>query len=135
MNATGSSQIRSTPRSFGLVMAGFFALLGFWPLTRGHDMRGWAVALSGTFALVATLAPPILQPLNLAWARLGLLLNRIVSPIVLALLFLTTLTPMAAILRAMGKDPLGLSFDSSANTYWKVKDRSRPPQRTMKEQF
>src|SRR5262249_27247968 len=80
-------------RSFGFVMAAFFVLVACLPLLRGGDARPGALPLAGAFAAGAVARPRLLHPLNQAWFRLGLLLHRLVSPLILAVLFFIAVTP------------------------------------------
>jgi hypothetical protein len=65
----------------------------------------------------------------------GLLLHAVVNPIVMALLFFTTVTPIALILRAQGKDPLRLRRDPDARSYWIERRPPGPMPDTMPRQF
>ena len=71
----------SSDRTFGLVFAVFFALIGLAPLRRHQSVRGWALVVAAVVLLVALILPNWLHWLNIAWTKLGLLLGRIVSPV------------------------------------------------------
>jgi hypothetical protein len=114
---TDPSEIGSD-RSFGIVMAAFFAIVAVAPLWGGSNVLPWAALLSAAFLGTAVLRPSLLHPLNRAWFRFGALLHRIVSPVVLGLLFFGVVTPTAVVMRAMRRDVLGLKFDASAKSYW-----------------
>ena len=109
-------------RSFGFVMAGFFAIVAVAPLLGQKDILPWAALLSAAFVGTAVLRPRLLHPLNRAWFRFGALLHRIVSPVVLGLLFFGVITPTAVVMRAMRRDVLDLKFDASAKSYWIRRD-------------
>ena len=104
----------SSDRSFGLVIAAFFLLIAFWPLIRGEPVRWWALAVAAVFAVLALMWTAALAPLNKWWTKLGILLYRVVGPIVLGLLFYVTVTPIALLMRLRGKDPLRLRRDPDA---------------------
>ncbi|MEO8115039.1 MAG: SxtJ family membrane protein, partial [Phenylobacterium sp.] len=109
-------------RSFGFVFAGFFALAGLLPLLRGHDMRLWALALSGLFLAAALFVPRLLRPLNLLWFWFGLMLHAVVNPIVMSLIYWISVVPVGLVMRAAGKDPLRLARDPDAASYWIPRD-------------
>jgi hypothetical protein len=133
---TREDEIRSSSeRVFGLVFAGVFGLIGFWPLWRGVALRWWSLGLAAMFLVTALLAPRALAPLNRLWFRFGLLLHMVVNPVVMALVFFTTVTPIALIMRAMGKDPLRLRLDHDARTYWIERRPPGPTPDTMPRQF
>ena len=108
----------SSDRSFGLVIATVFLIITLWPLIRGEPARWWALAVAAVFAALALLWTAALAPLNKCWTKLGVLLYRVLSPIVLGLLFYVTVTPIALLMRLLGKDPLRLRRDPDAASYW-----------------
>ena len=124
----------SSDRSFGLVFAVFFTAVGCWPLLFGNAPRFWALALAAVFLGLALLRPRLLAPLNALWTRLGLLLHRVVNPIVLGLLFFAVMTPAGLLRRWLHPDPLRLAFDRKAATYWIQREPGPPPQ-SMTRQF
>ena len=125
----------SSNRGFGIVFAGVFALIGLLPVPYDGAVRWWAVALAGAILGAAFLAPRILSPFNHLWMRFGLLLHRTVNPLVMALLFFSTVTPIGLLMRALGKDPLRLKWDRAAASYWIVRTPPGPAPDTMKNQF
>lgn len=134
-NSDRTQPITSSNLSFGLVFATFFMLIGLWPLIHGDGPRGWSIALSVIFALVALVVPSALSPLNLLWARFGQLLHSIVSPIALGLVFYCVVTPTGLIRRLLGKDPLRLKADRSQKSYWVIRTPPGPSAESLKNQF
>lgn len=133
-----------TDRGFGLTVGGILLAitlvrlgLGWW--RSGAVTFGWLELLLGSigiFLLVMGLAAPsILAPLNHAWTKLGLLLFKIVNPIVLGLIFALTIVPIGLVLRAFGKDPLRLRFEPDAKSYWIEREPPGPAPETMPQQF
>jgi Saxitoxin biosynthesis operon protein SxtJ len=122
-------------RSFGIVFAVVFLIVALWPVMSWHAPRIWALALSAIFAGIAFTVPALLRPLNLLWFRFGLLLHRVVSSLVLAMLFFVTVTPIAFIYRLLRKDPLRLKFERDSSSYWIAREPPGPPPDTMTKQF
>ena len=122
-------------RAFGVVFAAVFAAIGLWPLVAGGAVRAWALGVGVAFFVVALARPALLRPLNRLWFRFGLLLNRIVNPLVMGLLFFLTVTPIGLVMRALGKDPLRLRFDRGARSYWIERQPPGPAPETMRQQF
>ena len=58
--------------------------------------------------------PRILAPLNRLWLKFGLLLYKVMNPLVLGLLFFVTIMPIGLVMRALGKDFLRLKRDPAA---------------------
>jgi predicted membrane metal-binding protein len=122
-------------RSFGLVFAAVFALVCLAPLKSGEEPRLWAGAVAAAFLVVSFVAPKLLKPLNRLWFLVGMALHHVVTPVVMGLLFFVTVTPIAVILRLMGKDPLGLKRDTAATSYWIVRQPPGPAPGSMRRQF
>lgn len=125
----------SSNRSFGLVFAAVFAIIGLWPWLFGGQVRVWSVFVGAAFLMVGWLRPTALAQLNRVWTRFGLLLHRIVSPVVLGVMFFVVVTPMGLVMRALGKDPLRLRFDSDARSYWIDREPPGPAPDTLNNQF
>jgi hypothetical protein len=127
----------SSDRSFGYVMAAFFALVALFPLLHGplSSIRWWALVVAAAFLALALLWTAPLRPLNRAWLKLGLLLSKIVSPIVMMLLFYATVTPVGVLMRWTGQDPLRLRRNAAAASYWIPREPPGPAPDSMKQQF
>jgi hypothetical protein len=126
----------SPNRSFGFVICSAFLLIGLAPLLHvPHRPRWWAIVIAALFAALALLRPDLLRPLNILWLRFGLLLHKIVSPVILALLFYTTVMPVGLLMRAFGKDPLHLHKNATAETYWVLREPPGPSPESMTQQF
>src|SRR3954454_20571706 len=97
-------------RSFGITFAVVFALIGFVPALRHHPVRWWAVAIGAAFLVVSLAAPSILHRANRLWMGLAMVMNRIMSPIVMGLVFYLAVLPTALIMKMMGKDPMRVRF-------------------------
>jgi hypothetical protein len=122
-------------RSFGIVFAVVFLLIALWPVLWWQAPRIWALVVSAAFAAIAFTLPALLRPLNYVWFSFGLVLHRIMSSVILALLFFITVTPIAFIYRLLRKDPLRLKFEPESTSYWIVREPPGPPPDTMTKQF
>jgi len=132
----GEETVRgSSDRTFGLVIAGALGLVGLAPLVRGGPVRWSCVAVAMVALALALGHPPALAPLNRLWLKLGLLLHAAVNPVVMGLLFYTTVTPMGLAMRLLGRDPLRLRLDPEAPTYWIPRHPPGPSPDTMPRQF
>lgn len=122
-------------RAFGFVFAGFFALLSGLAWWNGSAMLVYWLAASSAFLMLALAAPGLLAPLNRLWFKFGLLLNAVVSPVIMGLLFFLTITPIGWMMRLFGARPLNLKFDRAADSYWIRRDPPGPPPASLKNQF
>ncbi len=126
---------RASERSFGILFAIVFAIIALWPLSSGDAPRGWAGVLAAGFAVLAAARPQVLRPLNSAWLALGGILHRIVSPLMLGLIYIIAVVPTGFFLRVSGRDPLRLKLDRSATTYWQQRDPPGPSPGSLTDQF
>jgi hypothetical protein len=122
-------------RSFGLTFAVVFLLIGLLPLLRGGGPHVWSIGLALAFAVVALVAPHVLGPVNRLWTKLGLLLHRVVSPIVLGIMFFAVITPMGLVMRVTRKDPLRRRFEPQSDSYWVRRQPPGPQPKDLPEQF
>ncbi len=122
-------------RNFGTVFTLFFALIGLWPLKDHEPVRMWALALAAVFLTLTVVRPKVLRPLNRAWMGLGLLMGRIVNPIVIGILFFLVFTPAGILARALGKDFLRLKRNKGESTYWISRTPPGPAPESMAKQF
>ncbi len=121
-------------RTFGLVMAGALAAVSL--LNGWHHGRlwPWTSAATVVFLIAAWLRPAVLHPVNRLWMKLGLLLHKIVNPIVMGLLFYGSILPTSLVMRMRGRDLLRLRRDPDAATYWIARVPGPAPE-TMRDQF
>jgi Saxitoxin biosynthesis operon protein SxtJ len=126
---------RSSDRAFGRVFSGVFFLLALAPVVRLRAPRWWAVAIALAFLVVGLVYPRTRSPLNKLWFRLGLLLHAITTPLILGLVYYTTITPIGVLMRTLGQNPLRLRLDRSATTYWIDRRPPGPAPDTMPRQF
>lgn len=122
-------------RSFGLVFAVVFALIGGWQVYRDRAWGWWLLGVAAAFLLAAFAAPQLLRPLNRLWFRFGLLLHHIVNPLVMGLLFFGAILPIGLLMRVLGKQPLPLSFEPGSASYWVPRRPPGPEPDSFKNQF
>ena len=133
---TGGEAVEGgSERGFGIVFAVLFVAIGLFPLLGGGPPRGWAFGVAGAFLAVALVRPALLAPLNRIWFKFGLLLQRVVNPLVMAVIYFAVVTPTGLVMRALGKDPLHLRYDPDARSYWIPRDPPGPERESMKNQF
>ncbi|MBF0141999.1 MAG: hypothetical protein HQL57_06905 [Magnetococcales bacterium] len=132
---TGPILETSSDRSFGLVFTLFFTVIGLVPLYEGKPPPWGILAVAGLFLATSLFRPSLLAPLNRLWTRFGLLLHRIVSPLVLGAIFFGVLTPTALLMRLTGKRPLDLRWEGRARSYWRRREPPGPAPESMSQQF
>lgn len=127
----------SSDRSFGLTFAAVFAILGLLPLLGDAGSRPvwWLLAFAAAFLAVSLTLPQVLRPLNRLWFRFGMLLNRIMSPVIITLLYCLAIVPVGLLMRLFGKDPIRLRARRGAATHWIERSPPGPEPESLKEQF
>lgn len=124
--------------SFGGLFVVVFLILAAWAGWRGATP--WALgfaSVSALFLLVTLTAPRLLTPLNRAWMALGHLLGRIISPIVLGVMFFGLITPVALVQRLSGRDALRLRAfrDPKLASHWVRRDPVGPAPESFRRQY
>ena len=124
---------RKDLRSFGLLVGGVFAVIGFWPLLlRGEDYRTWALALALLLIAPALIYPPALKPFHKVWMKLGHVLGWINTRIILGAIFFGVVTPMGMIRRLFRKDSMGRNLRSDLDSY-RLRRSPRPASHLTKQ--
>ena len=118
-------------RSFGIVFFVVFLLIGLYPLINADSVRIWSVIISLIFLILGLMNSKILNPLNKLWFKFGILLGKIVSPLVMGIIFFLVVTPIGLIMKLFRKDLLNLKYNEN-KSYWIEKNG---PKSKMKNQF
>jgi hypothetical protein len=130
-------------RGFGTVFAVVFGLIGVWPALSlrwlpSFDMnlvRWWSLAIAAAFLTVTIVYPSALRPLNRLWFLFGMLLSKVMTPIVMGLLFFLAVVPAALVMRLRGHDLLRLKLDRQAKSYWIVREPPGPASDSLRNQY
>ncbi len=114
-------------REFGLltgaILAGLFGLFFPWVLNAAFPLWPWLVA--GGLGAWALVSPGTMRPIYRGWMKFGLLLSRITTPIILGLVFFVVITPVALVMKLIGRDAMARKFDADAKSY-RVESRRVP---------
>lgn len=125
--------IANKERSFGLIMAAAFGVIAALRFVLSDTVTWWALGLAAGFALIALVRPRWLAPVERVWMRFAAVLGAINSRVLLTIVFALVVTPIAVLLRALGRQPMRWQDDQP--TYWR---RRRPEEFTaarMERQF
>ena len=116
--------------TFGILFFIFFLIIGLYPLISGGVIRIWSIVLSLIFSIITIIKPNLFTFLNKSWIQFGILLGRIISPIVMGLVFFIVVTPIGILVRILKKDVMGLK--RGASSYWIHREDKL---QSMKKQF
>ena len=121
----------SSNRNFGIVFFIVFLVIAIYPLINSSEIRFWSLILSLLFLLLGLIDSKILTPFNKLWFKFGIFLGKIISPLVMGIIFFFVVTPIGFIMRLLSKDILNLKYNNE-NSYWIKKTG---PKSKMKNQF
>ena len=116
--------------TFGILFFVFFLIIGLYPLKSDGAIRIWSVLFSLVFLIITIIRPNLLTFLNKLWIKFGILLGKIISPIVMGLVFFFVVTPIGVFVRILKKDVMGLK--RGASSYWINREDKL---QSMKKQF
>ena len=121
----------SSNRSFGVVFFVVFLLIALYPLINDGEVRIWSLITSIVFLTLGLLNSKFLNPFNKLWFKFGIILGKIISPLIMGIIFFAVVTPIGIIMRLLKKDLLNLKYNKK-ETYWIEKTG---PKSKMKNQF
>ena len=121
----------SSNKSFGIVFFILFLIIAIYPLTNNNDLNTWALIISFIFLILGLINSIFLTPLNIIWFKFGIFLGKIVSPVIMGIIYFFLVTPTGLIMKILGKDLLNLKFNND-KSYWIEK---KGPKSKMKNQF
>ena len=125
----------SSDRAFGWTFVAVFLVIALWPLAFGGGLRWWSLAVAIGVMFITLVRPFWLTTPNRLWLRFGALLHRLVSPIVLAVMFYAVVTPIGLLMRAFGTDILSRRSGDPEGTYWVRRNPPGPKPSSMSKQF
>ena len=104
-------------KSFGILLFFFFIIISLWPLFSKNEIRIWSLVTALIFLMLAILNPKLLSPFTKLWIKLGELIDKFISPIIIGIIYFLVLTPIGLLMKMFKKDLLNLKF-SKNQTYW-----------------
>ena len=122
---------KSTNKGFGILFFFVFLIISFYPFKNFVDVRIWSIVIAFIFLILGFLNSKILTPLNILWFKFGIVLGKIIPPIIMGILFFFVITPIGLFMRVRGRDLLNLKFNNNLS-YWIEK---KDPKSKMKNQF
>jgi len=122
-------------RNFGLVFAAVFLIIAFLQYYSSGSTNFILIALATICGVLAIFTPSVLRPFNTVWLKFGLLLNKIMSPIIMSIVFFLVVTPIGICMRVLGKRPLNIGSGPKQNTYWLPYTSDNDEHDSMNNQF
>lgn len=111
-------------RSFGLSTGAIVGVLfgGLIPWLWGLSYPLWPWVILAVMGMLALIAPKSLRPVYRLWMRIGLLISKVTTPIIIGIIFAFIIIPVGLVMRIFGWDPLDRQFDANIETYRKEPD-------------
>ena len=119
-------------RSFGIVFSIVFLIIGLFPLINNLDIRIWAIIIALFFLILGLINSNLIKPFNILWFKFGLLLGKIISPIIMGLVFFAVVTPTGFLVKMFGKDLLNIKNKKNIDSHWIIRDKTKV---SLKKQF
>ena len=106
-------------RDFGLVTGTIIAVLFglFFPWALDAAFPAWPWVVFGVLGVWARTVPLSLKPVYRVWMRIGLLLSKVTTPIIMGAVFFLVIFPVALVLRIGRWDAMQRKLDAGADTY------------------
>ena len=121
-------------RKFGFFFSSvFFILSAYFIYTQSQTIAQVMLLVASLFLIIALFKANLLLPLNKLWMQFGLILGRIISPVVLGIIFFGLITPYSVIIRMLGRDELHLK-KAKNKSHW-IHRSQDSPQTDFKRQF
>ena len=102
--------------TFGILFFILFLVIGLYPLKSDGVIKIWSIFLSLVFLIITFIKPNLFTFLNKLWIKFGILLGKIISPIIMGLVFFLVVTPVGIFVKILKKDVMGLKGEKSS--YW-----------------
>ena len=115
-------------RSFGWTFTVVFVLVAVL-------FQPWLIALAAATALVTLTRSQWLTPFNRAWMALGGALHRVVSPVILGLIFFGLFTPIGVVMRLAGRDAMKRAWEPARPSYWERREPPGPAEDSFRDMF
>ncbi len=105
-------------REFGLVTGGIVAVLFglFFPWLLEIKIPLWPWILAGLLSAWSLMAPASLRPVYRGWMKFGLFMGKIMTPLILGIIFYLVFFPAGVIMRLFN-DPMRRKLDADLKTY------------------
>ena len=120
----------SSNRSFGIVFFVVFLLIALYPIINGHNVKVWSLAISFIFLILGLAKSQILTPFNKLWFKFGIILGKVISPLIMGIIFFLVITPINILMKIFQKDIIGLK--KKGDSYWKNRNEKI---KNMRNQF
>ena len=122
-------------KSFGTLFSIIFLIVSVYSFYLSHFYVGLIfLFLSLVFFGITIFKPKLLQPLNILWMKFGLLLSKIMNPIILGIIYFGIFTPISILMKTFNRDELKIR-PLNRETYWQERNADSTDRFRFKNQF
>ena len=129
--STGKSDIQK----FGYTIATILLIVAGFIFFEGKESYQYLIVISSIFFCFGLITPILLKPLYIIWMVLAVILGWFMSRLTLIILFYFILTPIGLVGKLFGQNFLGNNFNSSAKSYWNLRDSKSEINQYFEKQF
>ncbi len=122
----------SSEKSFGIIFSIFFFILSIYPLFIQKNFNYIFFIISIIFILASFFYSSVLKYPNFLWFKFGEFIGKVISPLVMLLIYLIVFFPIGLLYKLLNKDLLGLKIDKNKHSYWSDKKNIKT---SMRNQF
>jgi len=122
-------------RAFGLTVGGALLVLAAILLWKHRPAWPYAGGAGALAVLLGLALPRSLRPVERVWMKLAGMMGWVMTRVILTLVFFLVFTPIGFALRLFGRDPLTLSFDRKAASYWVARGAGKRTPESMERMF
>lgn len=121
-------------RKFGILVGSVFAVLGAFPLIKGKHLNLYLLITGAAIFCLGVIAPKLLSPLYAGWMKVGKVLGKVNTFLILSLIFYLIVTPFGFAYRIFSSNSKKFSYKTKRNSYW-IKRNPASPKNDMKRAF
>ncbi len=112
----------STNKNFGIVFSILFLIIFLYLFLYKEYAAYYFIFISGFLFIISFLKPELLHYPNIIWIKFGLFLGKIVSPIIMFLIYILLFVTIGVILQLLKKDIIDKKINFHKKSYWKKRE-------------
>jgi hypothetical protein len=131
LNSTDNKEIRK----FGIIALTFFGCLAIIAMLTGKII---AVCVFGSLAILGccfSLFPQRFSPIYFVWLKIAGIIGKIITYLILAIIYYMVMTPSAQLKRLFGGAPLPVKPDKNVSSYWVTRSELAQPKERFFKRF
>ena len=122
-------------RSFGLLISLIFFIFAIYPILQNQNINLIFLALTFITLIISIFYQKLLDLPAFYWFKLGLLLHKVISPIILFFVYFISIIFVGLLMKIFGNDPLEKKFNKNNKSYWIRRKKSKENEFDLDKQF